>query len=569
MLRQQIIGSMSKGFAVQSLTAPQKEVVIDEALIRSGIAFKPSFTTEDDRIRVVGNQEKALREDKVRKEGAKISLDQVETLLLSFRRIERIENLSSLHSLTKLHLDNNRIQRIENLSSLVHLQWLDLSYNAIEAIEGLEGLQELQCISLFSNKITAVDGLTALPKLDTLSLGRNPLEHLDDAVHYLHRLPNLQVLTLKECPLAALPHYRSRVVAFVRKLKFLDGHLIKKAEAAKAREDQRENLLTVDEEDEALANAAKANAEQEAVAASYRQYNCPDETKLFDELMHLDPEGRNMEAILRSEVVYPVAKEPLERHQAEFNEQLKQLTAAMKEIRERRDADDVAYHQAVDHIIQSGAAKSQSAVQRFEKLLKQSVPKGVGRQPPTGASQSGSGVLSAPVAQSLHAAAQALRDDLFEQEATLYDALEVLHTTTITKWKADGVEVVLQSAFEALLRLEADFQVQVRHSFDTVFEQRQRGDSGGRGLHYSNQDDATLAFLDNREEYQRTVNEWYELRRKRVEELEMYHLKVEETLLSTRANAIRTAEQDRHRQRIHEVTEYVNEAADLIDGHGG
>ncbi|KPA83523.1 hypothetical protein ABB37_03121 [Leptomonas pyrrhocoris] len=555
---------MPKGFAVHSLTAPQKEVVIDEALIRSGITFKPSFTTEDDRIRVVGNQEKALRESKVRKEAAKIDLGQVQTLLLSFRRIERIENLSSLRSLTKLHLDNNRIQRIENLESLAHLQWLDLSYNAIETIEGLASLQELQCLSLYSNKIAAVDGLAGLPKLDTLSLGRNPIEHLDDTVHYLHKLPHLQVLTLKECPLVDLPHYRSRVVAFVRKLKFLDGHLIQKEEAARAREDQRENLLTVDEEDEALATAAKARAEQEAVASSYQQYNCPDETSLFDELMHLDPEGRNMEAILRSDAVYPVAKEPMERHQSEFNEQLKQLTAAMKDIREHRDADDQAYHQAVDHLIRNGAARSQASLQQFEHLLKQSVPKGVSRQ-----RQKPGNALTPQTVESLQAAAEKLRQDLFEQEATLYDALEVLHNSTIAKWKADGVEVVLQSAFEALLRLEADFQVQVRHIFDTVFEQRQRGDNGGRGLHYGSQDDATLASLDNREEYQRTANDWYELRRKRVEELEMYHLKAEEALLSTRANAIRAAEQERHRQRIHEVTEYINEANDIIDGHSG
>jgi hypothetical protein len=563
---------MSKGFAVHALTAPQKVVVIDEALIRSGITFKPSFTTEDDRIRVVGNQEKALRDDKVLKEGAKIDLDRVQTLLLSFRRIERMENLSSLRSLTKLHLDNNRIQRIENLGGLVHLQWLDLSYNAIEVIEGLEGLQELQCLSLFSNKITAVGGLTGLPKLDTLSLGRNPLEQLDDTVHYLHKLPHLQVLTLKECPLAALPHYRSRVIAFVRKLRFLDGNLIKRDEAAKAREDQRENLLAVDEEDEALSNAAKAKAEQEAVAASYRQYNCPDETKLFDELMHLDPEGRNMEAILRSEVVHPAVKEPLERHQNEFNEQLKQLTASMKDIRERRDADDAAYHQAVDHIIRSGAAKSQTSLQQFEHLLKQSVPKGVGGRPSQLSQSQASGsrnALSPQTVQSLRTAAEKLQQGLLEQEATLYDALEVLHTTTVAKWKADGVEVVLQSAFEALLRLEADFQVQVRHSFDTVFEQRQRSDNANRGLHYGTQDDATLAFLDNKEEYQRTLNEWYELRRKRVEELEMYHLKVEESLLATRASAIRAAEQDRHRQRVHEVMEYIKQATDLIDSHSG
>ncbi|CAJ1991163.1 hypothetical protein conserved [Leishmania donovani] len=169
---------------------------------------------------------------------------------------------------------------------------------------------------------------------------------MDETVHYLHHLPRLQVLTLKECPLAALPNYRSRVLAFVRGLKFFDGHLVRQDEAAKAREAFRENLLTVDEEDEARAAAAKLQADQEIIASSYQQYNCPNEVMLFDELLHLDPEGRHMEAILRSDAVFPVAKEPLDRYQTEFNEQVRQLTAAMKDIRERRDADDATYREA-------------------------------------------------------------------------------------------------------------------------------------------------------------------------------------------------------------------------------
>ncbi|KAK7195405.1 Leucine rich repeat/Leucine-rich repeat [Novymonas esmeraldas] len=555
---------MSKGFEVHPLTAPHKEVVINEVLIRSAISFKPSFTTEDDRIRVVGNQEKALREEKVRKEAAGISLDDVQTLLLSFRGIERLENLSSLRSLTTLHLDNNRIRRIENLESLVHLEWLDLSYNAIEVIDGLQTLQRLNCLSLYANKITVVNGLTCLPALNTLSLGRNPLENMDETVHYLHHLPRLQVLTLKECPLAALPHYRSRVLAFVRELKFLDGHLVRKDEAAKARDAFRENLLTVDEEDEARAAAAKVRAEQEAVASSYQQYNCPNEATLFDELLHLDPEGRNMEAILRSEAVFSVAKEPLDRHQTEFGEQLKQLTAAMKEIRERRDADDAAYRQAVAYTLRHSAADSQASMQRFEALVKRHIAKGVAQQR-SGAVQP----LPPHTTRSLHAALDELRKDLFEQESHQFDVLEVLHNNTIAKWKADAVEMVLQSSFEALLRLETDFQVAVRHIFDAVFEQRRKGDGAGRTFHYSSQDDAMLAFLDNKEEYQRTVNEWYELRRKRVEELEMLHLKAEETLTTTRTRSIVAAEQDRHRQRVNEVCEYVKEMSDTIDGCGG
>ncbi|KAG5472586.1 hypothetical protein LSCM1_03991 [Leishmania martiniquensis] len=552
---------MPTGFEVYPLTAPHKEVVINESLIRCGISFKPSFTTEEDRVRVVGNQEKALCEEKVEREAACIALENVQTLFLSFRGIERLENLSSLRSLTVLHLDNNRIRRIENLESLTHLEWLDLSYNAIEVIEGLGALQHLSCLSLYANKITSLDGLTCLPKLNTLSLGRNPLENIDETLHHLHHLPCLQVLTLKECPLAMVPNYRSRVLAFVRGLKFFDGQLVKKGEAAKAREAFRENLLAVDEEDEARAAAAKALAEEEMVALSYQQYNCPNDLTLFDELLHLDPEGRNMEAILRSEVVFPVAKDPLDRYQTEFNEQVKQLTTVMKGIFERREADDAAYREAVAYTLRQSAAASRTSMQNFEALLKKHIVRGVAQQPLGAAKR-----LASHVHRSLHAALENLRQELLEQEAHQYDVLEVLHSNTIAKWKADAVEVVLQSHFEVLLRLEADFQVTVRHIFDAVFEQQRKGDGAERTFLFAGQDDAMLAFLENKEEYQRTVNEWYEMRRKRLEELEMHHLKAEETLLTTRANSIMSAEQERHRRRVHEVCQYVKEMSDTIEG---
>ncbi|KAG5498867.1 hypothetical protein JKF63_03156 [Porcisia hertigi] len=552
---------MSKGFAVHPLTTARKEVVINEALIRTAISFKPSFTTEDDRIRVVGNREKALRESKLQSEAASIALEDVQTLLLSFRGLERIENLSALRSLTKLHLDNNRLCRIENLESLVNLEWLDLSYNAIEVIEGLQELQHLSCLSLYANKITALSGLTCLPELSTLSLGSNPLENIEEAVLYLHQLPRLRVLTLKECPLAALPNYRARVIAFVRGVKFVDGQLVKGEEAAKAREAFHEKLLSVDEGDEARAAEAKVQAEQDVIASSYMHYNCPNEGTLFDELLHLDLDGRNMEAILRSEAVLPVAKDPLERYQIEFNEQLKQLTTTMKEIRDRRDLDDAAYRKAVAYTLRQNADLSRASMQQFETLMKGNIPKGVAQQQPGSVQQ-----LSSQVTRSLHAALEKLRQELLEQEAHQYDVLEVLHNNTITKWKADGVEVVLQSSFEGLLRLETDFQGIVRHIFDAVFEQRRKNDNAERGFHYTGQDEAMLAFLDNKEEYQRTVNEWYELRRKRLEELELHHLKAEETLLNVRTKTIVDAEQDRHRQRVHEVCEYVKNMSIMIDG---
>lgn len=552
---------MSKGFAVESLTKQRREVVVNEALIRDCISFKPTFTTEEDRIRVVGNQEKLLRSEKVKSEAAHIELQNVTMLTMSFRKIGSIENLYGLRMLSKLLLDNNHISRIENLGHLVHLEWLDLSFNCITVVEGLEQLVNLNCLSLYANQLTEVGGLDTLTELNTLSIGKNKIENLDDTVHYLHQLRKLRVLTLDGCPVVSSPHYRSRVLAFVPGLRFLDGRRIVAEEAAKAREDQRENLLTVDAEDDTAEAAGRTKAEEEAAAAAHVYYNCPNDATLYDELLHLKADGRDMAEILHNEAVFSVSKEPLDRYQAEFNEQLKQLTEAMKTIRERRDQDDKAYHEAVSHVMQQHAAKSKELIKQYESQQKRYVPKGIG-------SLSFAQPLSSEVIDILRQLLEQLKVDLFEVETVKYDVLEVLHNSTVAKWKSDAVEVVLQSSFEVLLKLEADFHIALRQIFDTVFELRQKRDAAPTGYYYEAQNEILLAFLENKEEYQRATSEWYEVRRKRLEELEMMHLKAEETLVGTRTQSIIDVEQARHRNRVKEVCEYINQMMDTIEGYG-
>ncbi|VDM80151.1 unnamed protein product [Strongylus vulgaris] len=52
-----------------------------------------------------------------------------------------------------------KIEKIENLSTLVNLETLDLSFNRICKIENLEALTKLKTLYLVHNKITKIEGL--------------------------------------------------------------------------------------------------------------------------------------------------------------------------------------------------------------------------------------------------------------------------------------------------------------------------------------------------------------------------------------------------------------------------
>lgn len=542
-------GRMSKGFVVYPLTKQPRENVVDEKLIRDCIFLPRTTVTDEDRLRIVGNREEALLEDKTQHEIKNMELHRVETLIISFRRIGRIENMYGLGGLTELCLDNNHIKRIENIGHLTKLQILNLSYNCISKIEGLETLTELDSLSLFSNSISTVEGLDTLSKLTCLSLGKNLVENLDDTARYLHGCRSLRVLTLKGCKVESAPHYRSRVIAFIATLRFLDGGLVKPDEIARAREEQRENLLPIEETDELRAASEKAACEALKVQKEYEQYNCPDENKLYDELLQLQPDNRNMQELFRSELVISSSKEALDRYQNDFNEKAKELADAMKVIHGRRDADERAYQKALKIYNEQNTSASKAYIKAYEARANAIVGKGVAK----GDTKD----VTSAVLLGLRTDLQQLQSDLIEKEADQFDVYESLHTGTLAKWKSDGVDVLIQTAFETLFRMEGDFQSTLRQIFDTIFEQRQKREKHQDEFYFSKNDESIAALLDNREEYQKVLAEWYELRRKRLEDLELFHLKKEETLLSNRAATIVNAEQDRHRNRLKQISDYV------------
>ncbi|KAH9580133.1 hypothetical protein LSM04_009002 [Trypanosoma melophagium] len=550
---------MSKGYTVYSLMKQPQETVINEALIRECIYLPPACTTDEERLRFVGVREESQRQQRAKAAMETMELHKVSTLLASYRRIGKIENLVGLGNLTKLALDNNKISEISNLEHLKKLQWLDLSFNQITKITGLEGLVELETISLFSNKITVIEGLDNLKKLTSLSVGNNCLEVLEETARYLHRLKSLRILTLKGNRFEKLPLYRVRLLAFVPSLQFLDGRIVYQEEVLKAREEQRENLMPIDEEDERAATEAKLAQEMEKARKDYERFNCPDETKLYDELFYLEADGRNVAELLRADILTSMTKDLLERFQTEFTDKAKELAEAMKAIRARRDDDERDFTEAVNIYKQKNANTCKALIKQFEKEIKVHIPRTM-----WGRKNEGEGI-SSEVISVLENRLREVKHQLLEQEADQYDALESLNTGTIGKWKSDGVDVILQTAFESFLKMESDFQVALRQIFDTLFDQRQRQETTSEAYHLGKQDENIISIVDNREEYQKVLGDWFELRRKRLEELEQMYISNEEKLLNERSARILKEEQSRHRARLNEIHEFVERTTALLE----
>lgn len=61
--------------------------------------------------------------------------------------------------------------------------------------------------------------------------------------------------------------------------------------------------------------------------------------------------------------------------------------------------------------------------------------------------------LNTDTAAQLHADLQSLQGALIELQAQQFNAFEAMHNGTLNKWKSDGVDVLLQGAFENFFKL--------------------------------------------------------------------------------------------------------------------
>ena len=168
-----------------------------------------------------------------------------------------------MEKIVKLQLDNNIIVKLQGLDHLVNLRWLDLSFNLIEKIEGLDKNRELEDLSLYNNKITDLsadkDGkgpLDDLTKLNVLSIGKNKITKLDDMLRYLQKFKRLQVLKIEgnefksEGKQGNDNAYKTKAIAWLKNLVYLDYNVIKPEERDSAINEMREQMQETQGDDE-------------------------------------------------------------------------------------------------------------------------------------------------------------------------------------------------------------------------------------------------------------------------------------------------------------------------------
>lgn len=221
--------------------------VIDEKLLVDGLHKNGGIISKNDTEISEYSQEKSDTGDLIE------VIPNATTLILSFKKINKIENLVGFNNLVKLCLDNNQIEKIANLSVLIHLKWLDLSFNEISAIEGLEYLTSLEDLSLFSNKIKEINhNLDANINLKCLSIGNNLIDNYQTIIP-LRQLKNLKMLTLAGNPICSNnTDHKKHIFAYFENVKFVDYLLVDTQERAQAKELFAEELQLLYDQDNVL-----------------------------------------------------------------------------------------------------------------------------------------------------------------------------------------------------------------------------------------------------------------------------------------------------------------------------
>jgi U2 small nuclear ribonucleoprotein A' len=500
-----------------------------------------------------------------------IPLHLVECFMCSYRNIGRIANLVGVDSLTKLCLDNNRISTMENLSELRNLKWLDLSFNQITVIEGLEGLTKLENLSLFGNQIVTLQGLDSQAlSLQTLSLGKNRIEHLDETARYLHRLKNLRALTLLGNRVESQAHYRPRVLAYVRSIKFLDNRLVLPTEVSKAREDLKEYLLPIDDADRREDEAANMQKIVSEEAAVYQHANCPNDATFFNDIFSLEPDGRALLALLEVDVIKDRTKELVDKYREDFTGRAKDMADKMKDLHHKRDRTERSFQATMAGLKKDCDTQCRDAIKEFERSLKAVVPISLRARPDPDAPD------PTDALNALRAQLATLRGYLMELEADRLDAHEELIgllEKLLIQHKTDSHEV-LAAGFEDLRQLEKTFQQELKRRIDLWTDERLRAvqdaESGygsapdHAGSTAGGKDRQALQVLDNKDDYAKALSDWTDLHVKRLDETEEVHKKNEDRQATTQVAATQKAEHDRSRARVREIHDYVQLSEDRM-----
>eukprot|EP00760_Papus_ankaliazontas_P001073 PhM_4_TR10378/c0_g1_i1/m.83994 len=531
-----------------------KHTVINEKLITECIHIPPSMMDEEKRSR---DRAAEVRRDHL----SQLEFHEVEWLIFSYKRIAHIDNLIGFANLKRLQLDNNDITKIEHLGHLTQLVWLDLSFNQITKIENLDALVNLEDLSLFSNQIKEIEGLDNLKKLTCLSLGKNQIESLDE-IPKLHKFKSLRMLTLSgNAKICAHPSYKSRILAYVRSLKFLDAKMVLPEEVAKGLEETRELLINQEETDRKEEEEARTRAEQDKEEAEFRRANLGGIRRLFEDVMREEPqvEHRSIAAFAALEPQGAPLRDEITRYDEQFGVRLKEFIEKMKEHRSRKDDEARDYSLTMEGLKKETDDRCKAHIKDYEREKKKYLPAGI--------KVFKDDFKATPQdLQQLKSDLDELRDRLLDMETDQQEAnLDLIeaYDRHLEQIKTESVECI-QTTFEELRNMERNFRDAVQKIFDTMVEDRTKeSQNAGDGTAYtatveaSADTKATLALLDSKDEWTKMLAEAHEARNKRLEETEEA-LKVNEEKERTGiTEGNYHKEHTRNRTRVNEVVQFV------------
>ena len=480
--------------------------------------------------------------------------------MFSFKNIGQISNLVGVNKITKLCLDNNKISKIENLSELVNLKWLDLSFNQIQQIEGLETLTEIENLSLHNNEISKVEGMDNLSKLNCLSLGKNRIDHLDSTAEYLHEFRHLRMVSLAGNPIESHVLYRSRMLAYIRNLKYLDNRMVLASEVTKARDESKEQMMPIDEKDLKKDEEAAAKKAAEEDNKHYETLNCPNENTYFQEIYAMEPEGttRSIVALLEVDALRERVKDPIDKFREDFNGVCKEMADKMKELRKRRDQNERDFNSTLSVAKAECDASCRQLIKDYERELKKVVPYALRAKPDP--------EMPDPTDQiaDLRDNLDTLKSQLMEYEADQLDAYErvIKHFEDVLEDHRSQAVEVFTHHFDELRNHEKNFQMALKARLDSFSDdkirQAQDAEAGYATLAPDHgKDKHLLQVLENKEEYGKMLAEWSELHSKKLYEREDIHKKKELEQRKTQHERNLREEQERSRARVREIHAYV------------
>jgi len=529
-----------------------KYTVINEKLIKDCIYIAPSATDE----------EKKSRDRDLKAPKQQLEFHEVECLVFSFRSISQIDNLVGFDLLTKLQLDNNNIMKIENLNHLVNLQWLDLSFNNISKIEGLDSLTQLTDLTLYSNNISVLEGMPSLPNLSCFSVGKNNLQELDNVATYLRKFKKLRMLTLSNNPLCKHPSYKSKILAHIKNLKYLDYRLVDRDEVEKAIQDQRETLMQIEGEEAKQEEREKLEREEAELEVAMQKINMPGMQALFDEMFHDDPEAKHMNAFIELE---PALKEAVDKFRQRYTDFLEEFRAKMTEHRRKKDAEIEEFEYVLNKSKSEAEATCKEFIKSFEKKKKRVIANAGSKNDDEATEQEWADLryeLDTLQASLLELETDQLEayEDIIRQFEQIYTELTEQTTETITLQMTksrDEEKLYYDDIFQVFIGL-----VENRHS-----EQAQ-------GLSVENSfmvdDQSTrqvLSILDNKEDVMKMINESHEAHEQKMFNKEEILIKNEKEELESRTEKNLMAEHARNRARVCEINMYVSLVTQEINSY--